>query len=101
MSDCHLAKICVAPTHEKVVGVRIGPSNFEQLHEIVELTVNVSTYSDWAFLDDSVSCFVLATFHGRLTTGCTLDSSCKISRACVDLVNKWILRIESAPLSSE
>lgn len=42
-------------THEKVVGVRIGSANLEQLHQIVELPVNITTDGDWAFLDGRVS----------------------------------------------
>ena len=37
-------------THEKIVCVWIGPANLEQLHEIVELAVDVSAHRYWAFL---------------------------------------------------
>ncbi|KAH3671911.1 hypothetical protein OGAPHI_000097 [Ogataea philodendri] len=34
-------------SHEQIVCVWARPSDFEQLHQIVELAVNISTYSDW------------------------------------------------------
>lgn len=34
--------------HEEVVGVRVGPANLEQLHQVVELTVDVTAYGDRA-----------------------------------------------------
>jgi hypothetical protein len=37
-------------THEEVVCIGIGPSNLEQLHQVVELAVNISTNRDRAFL---------------------------------------------------
>lgn len=37
-------------THEEVVCVRIWATNLEQLHQIVKLTVYVTTDSDGAFL---------------------------------------------------
>ena len=40
----------LALTHEKVVSIRIWASNLEELHEIVELAVDVATYCDRAFL---------------------------------------------------
>lgn len=36
-------------THKELVRVRIGPSNTEEFHQIVELTVNIATDSNWAF----------------------------------------------------
>ena len=35
-------------THKKIVGVRWAATNLEQLHQVVELAMNISTDSDWA-----------------------------------------------------
>lgn len=37
-------------THEEVVGVGVGAADLEQLHQVVELAVNVTAHSDGAFL---------------------------------------------------
>lgn len=37
-------------THEEVIGVWVGPSNLEQLHKIVKLTMYISTDCDGTFL---------------------------------------------------
>lgn len=37
-------------THEKVVCVRVRPSDLEKLHQVVELSVDIATDCDWAFL---------------------------------------------------
>lgn len=37
-------------THEEVVGVGIGAANFEELHKIVELAVDVAAHGNGAFL---------------------------------------------------
>jgi hypothetical protein len=37
-------------THEEVVGVGVGATNLEQLHQVVELAMNITTDSNWAFL---------------------------------------------------
>ena len=42
-------------THEEVIGIWIGTTDTEQLHQVVELAMDVATYRDWAFLHDSVS----------------------------------------------
>jgi hypothetical protein len=39
-----------ALTHEEVVGVWVWTTNLEQLHQIMELAVNVTTHGHWAFL---------------------------------------------------
>jgi len=51
-------------THEEVVGVGIGAANLEQLHQIVELAVNVSADGDGAFL-----CSSSVSFDGGLSSG--------------------------------
>jgi hypothetical protein len=40
-------------THEEVVGVWVGTSNAEEFHQVVELTVDVATDGDGAFLKQS------------------------------------------------
>lgn len=42
-------------THEQVVGVWIRTTNFEELHQVVELTVDITTHRDGAFLRREVS----------------------------------------------
>lgn len=42
-------------THEKIVGVRVGPANLEEFHQVVKLAVDVSAHGDRAFLRASVS----------------------------------------------
>jgi hypothetical protein len=37
-------------THEQVVGVGVRATNLEQLHQVVELSVDVTTDCDGAFL---------------------------------------------------
>ena len=37
-------------THEEIVGVRVGPANLEELHQVVELAVDVAADGDGAFL---------------------------------------------------
>ena len=37
-------------THEKIIGVRIGPANAEKLHKVMKLAMNVATNGDRAFL---------------------------------------------------
>ena len=67
-------------THEKIVGIWVGTANSEQLHQIMELAMYISAYCDWTFLVASQSLFGRSDLS-LLTTGCTLDSSCKTSRA--------------------
>ena len=70
-------------THKEIVCVRVVPAYPEELHQVVELTVDVATDCDGAFL-------LLVQYYSSLftecmpTTGCTFDSSCRISRACVE-----------------
>jgi hypothetical protein len=70
-------------THEEVVGIRVWTTNSKQLHQVMELTVNISADCHRAFLDilsvaDRGDC---STRLESLTTGCTFDSSCRTSRA--------------------
>lgn len=58
-------------THKEVVGVRVGASNLEELHQVVELTVNVSADGDGAFLAAAVS--ALQQKGRRRRRGCTYD----------------------------
>jgi len=45
------AGICLGRlTHEQIIRVWIWPANSEQLHQVMELTMDVSAYGDWAFL---------------------------------------------------
>lgn len=37
-------------THEQVVGVGVRAANLEQLHQVMELAVDVTTHGDGAFL---------------------------------------------------
>lgn len=37
-------------THEKIIGVRVGTANLEQLHQVMELSVDVTTDCDGTFL---------------------------------------------------
>ncbi len=45
----------LGPTHEKIVGVWVGSTDLEELHQVVELAMYVTTDSDWAFLRMRVS----------------------------------------------
>lgn len=72
-------------THEEVVGVGVGTTNLEQLHQVVELAVDITADGDGAFLASEVrSSTLLMGAHNQHTTGCTFDSSCKTSRACIE-----------------
>lgn len=42
-------------THEQVVGVWVGTTNLEELHQVVELAVNITTHRNGAFLRRGVS----------------------------------------------
>ena len=46
-------------THEEVVSIGIWPTNSEELHQVVKLTVDVSTDSYGALLFSSVSISIL------------------------------------------
>lgn len=37
-------------THEEVVGIGVGATNLEELHQVVELAVDITTDGDGAFL---------------------------------------------------
>lgn len=37
-------------THEQIVGVRVRPANLEELHQVMELPVDVAADGDGAFL---------------------------------------------------
>ncbi len=37
-------------THEKIIGIRIWTANLEQLHEVVELAVDIAAHGHGAFL---------------------------------------------------
>lgn len=47
-------------THKEVVGIRVGTSDPEQLHQVVELAVDVTTHCYGASLANSVSNSVVA-----------------------------------------
>ena len=49
----------VVYTHEEVVSIRIWSTNSEELHQVVKLTVDVSTDSYGALLFSSVSITIL------------------------------------------
>lgn len=56
-------------THKKIVGVRIRPSNLEQLHQVVKLAVDIATHRHRAFLSCLVSTEwllpdIVPTYHG-------------------------------------
>ncbi len=75
-------------THEEVIRVRVRSTNLEQLHEVMELAVYVTTYSDRTFLEHLISFVVDARgcFMGwQRTTGCTFDSSVNTSLAFTQL----------------
>ena len=42
-------------THEEIVGVWIWSANLEELHQIVELAMYVTTHGDRAFLHQKIS----------------------------------------------
>jgi hypothetical protein len=68
-------------THEEVVGIRVWSTNSEELHQVVKLAMDISTYCHRAFLvflSDSAHQALVGLI---LTTGCTFDSSCRTSRA--------------------
>ena len=46
--DAVLSSVYIV-THEQVVGVWRLASDPEQLHQVVELTMNISTHSHWTF----------------------------------------------------
>jgi hypothetical protein len=65
--------------HEQIIRVWIWPANSEQLHQVMELTMDVSAYGDWAFhwlhvrlvLQD-LSCLLAEPLYidlGQLLTG--------------------------------
>lgn len=81
MSESLVAFTSMERTHEEVVRVWIWAANLEELHQIMELAVYVTTNSHWAFLGGRQSVSVSGSRCLR-TTGCTLDSSCSISLAC-------------------
>ncbi len=75
-------------THEQVIRVGIGSADAKELHEVMKLAMNVSTYGDGAFLKwlkvswgDAPPVVSWDIFCWKLTTGCTFDSSCNTSRA--------------------
>lgn len=37
-------------THEEVVGVWVRTTNLEQLHQVMELAVDITAHGHWAFL---------------------------------------------------
>lgn len=37
-------------THEEVVGVWVWSTNLEELHQVMELAMYITTNGDWAFL---------------------------------------------------
>lgn len=37
-------------THEEIIRIRVWSANSEELHQVMKLTVNISAYSDRAFL---------------------------------------------------
>lgn len=78
-------------THEQVVGVWIRTTNFEELHQVVELTVDITTHSDGAFLQREVSMKTrLSKSEACIrTTGWTFDSSWRTSRACRSIESAW------------
>lgn len=51
-------------THEEVVGVGVGTTNLEQLHQVVELAVDITADGDGAFLASEVRPSTLLT--GRI-----------------------------------
>lgn len=63
-------------THEEVVGIRVGTSDPEQFHQVMELAVDVTTHRYGAPLANSVnSSHDLQDHHKVHTTGWTFDSS--------------------------
>lgn len=67
----------MAHTHEEIVGVGVGTANLEQLHQVVELAVNITTDSNWAFLGRRISsrpCFVGARINIPLAGHLTLPA---------------------------
>ena len=46
--DTVVAAVNVVP-HEQIVSIRTAPTNLEQLHEVVELAVDVAADGHWAF----------------------------------------------------
>jgi hypothetical protein len=38
-------------THEEVVGIWVGSTNSEKLHQVVKLTMDIAAYGHRAFLD--------------------------------------------------
>lgn len=67
-------------THEEVVGVGVRPANPEKLHQVVKLAMYVAANCNRAFLWSIQNEFELLSC-ALPTTGCTFDSSCRISRA--------------------
>ena len=67
----------VSRTHEEVVGVGVWPANLEQLHQVVELAVDVTADGDGTFLLRRGQLITAAAVvgHPSRTTGCTFDSS--------------------------
>jgi hypothetical protein len=42
------------PTHEEVIRVWIRPANLEQFHQVVELTMDITTDCYWTFLQGTL-----------------------------------------------
>lgn len=73
-----------ALTHEEVVGVWVWTTNLEQLHQVMELAVDITAHGHWAFLLHMCERFGSKGLELRAhTTGWTLDSSWRTSRACI------------------
>jgi hypothetical protein len=62
-------------THKEIVGIRIRTSDPEELHEIVELAMDITTNSNWAPLRHISQVITIQFKRKQHTTGCTFDSS--------------------------
>jgi hypothetical protein len=64
------------PTHEKVVRIRVWSTNAEELHEVMELPMNITADRDWAFLSSINIVFffrsLIVTYDG-LNIGLVLE----------------------------
>lgn len=59
-------------THEQIVRVWVGAADAEELHQIMELAMNITTDCDWAFLQRSGTAAMLVFLNLPLVVHSTL-----------------------------
>ena len=59
-----------ARTHEEVVGIWVGAADLEELHQVVELAMDISAHGDGAFLQGTGARLALVDFCFLLPLRC-------------------------------